>query len=264
MPFWTKLYSLHANLTGFPYNSNEKKNIAEFWNIIFIFQKYSWLLFYANILTIKLSNVWRDVNADVKFTFASHEHTVCLALELIRGVPNGRRHILGSLCGPTLICHKHVSVLVYFRMLTDLRPPIIKCAWAKIKAILRLWIYKALYDLSHLGSTTTMTTGEWLCLISFALAPLSCSEREWAKIQNENVWLQLDSNPGHATPRQVNQRIRPLDHGALMTICGLMSYRIVGYKLIKYITWQHVSNWFWLHVCIWTDCQTKSTFLISN
>ena len=43
------------------------------------------------------------------------------------------------------------------------------------------------------------------------------------KIQNENICLQRDSNSGHATPRQVNQRLRPLGHGALMMICGLMS-----------------------------------------
>ena len=45
------------------------------------------------------------------------------------------------------------------------------------KAILRLYIYKALYDKSYLGSTTTMTTGEWSCLSSFAWAPQSCLER---------------------------------------------------------------------------------------
>ena len=36
---------------------------------------------------------------------------------------------------------------------------------------------KALYDKSYLGSKTTMTSGEWTCLISFATAPLTCSER---------------------------------------------------------------------------------------
>ena len=46
-----------------------------------------------------------------------------------------------------------------------------------LKAILQVLIYKALYDKSYLGSTTTMTSGEWTCLISFATAPLTCSER---------------------------------------------------------------------------------------
>ena len=45
------------------------------------------------------------------------------------------------------------------------------------KAILQVLIYKALYDKSYLGSKTTMTLGEWTCLISFATAPLTCSER---------------------------------------------------------------------------------------
>ena len=33
------------------------------------------------------------------------------------------------------------------------------------KAILQVLIYKALYDKSYLGSKTTMTSGEWTCLI---------------------------------------------------------------------------------------------------
>ena len=45
------------------------------------------------------------------------------------------------------------------------------------KAILQVLIYKALYDKSYLGSKTAMTSGEWTCLISFATAPLTCSER---------------------------------------------------------------------------------------
>ena len=46
-----------------------------------------------------------------------------------------------------------------------------------LKAILQVLIYKALYDKSYLGSKTTMTSGEWTCLISFATAPLTCSEQ---------------------------------------------------------------------------------------
>ena len=46
-----------------------------------------------------------------------------------------------------------------------------------LKAILQVLIYNALYDKSYLGSKTTMTSGEWTCLISFATAPLTCSER---------------------------------------------------------------------------------------
>ena len=47
----------------------------------------------------------------------------------------------------------------------------------RVKAILQVLIYKALYDKSYMGSQTTMTSGEWTCLISFATAPLTCSER---------------------------------------------------------------------------------------
>ena len=46
-----------------------------------------------------------------------------------------------------------------------------------VKAILQVLIYKALYDKSYLGSQTTMTSDEWTCLISFATAPLTCSEQ---------------------------------------------------------------------------------------
>ena len=51
------------------------------------------------------------------------------------------------------------------------------CIYLFFKAILQVLIYKALYDSSYLGSKTTMTSGEWTCLISFATAPLTCSER---------------------------------------------------------------------------------------
>ena len=47
------------------------------------------------------------------------------------------------------------------------------------------------------------------------------------KIKNENICLQWDSNPRLDTPRQVNQRFRPLGHDTLMMICGLKSFRIV-------------------------------------
>ena len=53
------------------------------------------------------------------------------------------------------------------------------------------------------------------------------------KIQNENICLRWDSNPHHASLRQESQRLRPLGHEGLMVISGLMSYRIMGYKLKK-------------------------------
>ena len=48
-----------------------------------------------------------------------------------------------------------------------------------------------------------MTTGEWLCMISFAWAPLRCSERGGIEKFKMNIYvdLQWDSNPRHATPR---------------------------------------------------------------
>ena len=44
--------------------------------------------------------------------------------------------------------------------------------------------------------------------------------------------------PTPSSPRQESQRLRPLGHEGLMVISGLMSYRIMGYKLKKncYVT----------------------------
>ena len=106
-----------------------------------------------------------------------------------------------------------------------------------------------------------MNTGEWSCLISFAWAPLSCSERRGS----EKFKMKLYVTNGiriHATPRQVNQRFRPLGQDDLMAICGLMSYRRVGYKFIKPLH-DNTCRIDYGYMCIWTDCQTKSTFLIS-
>ena len=97
----------------------------------------------------------------------------------------------------------------------------------ELKAILRLFIYKALYDQSYLGSKTTMTTGEWSCLISFAWDSLTCSERRGGS-ENENICLHWDSNPRLATTRPVEQRFRPLGYDTLMKILLLISYLIVG------------------------------------
>ena len=90
-----------------------------------------------------------------------------------------------------------------------------------VKAILQVLIYKALYDKSYLGSKTTMTSGEWTCLISFATAPLTCSERGGSEKFKMKICLQWDSNP---RPRQSTtgmlQRLRPLGHEGLMVISG--------------------------------------------
>ena len=60
------------NLTGFSYNADEKKYISEFWKIIFSFQIYSWLPFYANYTYKLIERLKGRKHSDVKFTFASH------------------------------------------------------------------------------------------------------------------------------------------------------------------------------------------------
>ena len=98
------------------------------------------------------------------------------------------------------------------------------------KATLRLFIYKALYDQSYLGSKTTKTTGEWSCLISFAWDPLTCSERRGG---SEKFKMKIFVSSGIrtqrlATTRLVEQRFRPLGYDTLMTTWRLISYWIVG------------------------------------
>ena len=78
-----------------------------------------------------------------------------------------------------------------------------------IKAILQVLIYKALFDKSYLGSKTTMISGEWTCLISFATAPLTCSERGGSEKFKMKICLQRDSNPHPASPRRESCSARP-------------------------------------------------------
>ena len=69
------------------------------------------------------------------------------------------------------------------------------------KAILQVLIYKVLYDKSYLGSKTTMTSGEWTCLISFATAPLTCSERGGSEKFKMKIyvssWIRTHTPPVH-------------------------------------------------------------------
>ena len=75
-----------------------------------------------------------------------------------------------------------------------------------------------------------------LDIICMGCADLFGTGRE-RKIENENVCFQWDPNPRHATPRQLTQCFRPLGHSAVMKNSGLMSHRIMGYKLINhYVT----------------------------
>ena len=82
-----------------------------------------------------------------------------------------------------------------------------------IKAILQVLIYKALYDKSYLESKTTMTTGEWSCLISFTWAPLTCSERGGSEKFKMKIYVPAGFEPA---PRQSmtgkSERLRPLGH----------------------------------------------------
>ena len=94
-------------------------------------------------------------------------------------------------------------------------------AYTLLKAILQVLIYKALYDKSYLGSKTTMTSGEWTCLISFATAPLTCSERGGSEEFKMKIYVSsgIRTHTRQSTTGKL-QRLRPLGHEGLMVISG--------------------------------------------
>ena len=103
----------------------------------------------------------------------------------------------------------------------------------------------------------------WMDMLDFICkAPLTCSERGERKIQNENICLQRDSNSHHASQQQESQRLRPLGHEGLMVISGLMSYWIMGYTFKKKLLRDNTCQLDYGYMCIWTECQTKLSFLI--
>ena len=83
----------------------------------------------------------------------------------------------------------------------------------QVNAILQLLVYRVFYDKSHRGSKWNMTSCERSCLISFALIPLSRSEREGSKkfIMKKNM-SPVGFEPKPDTLRQVKQRSRPFRH----------------------------------------------------
>ena len=93
--------------------------------------------------------------------------------------------------------------------------------------------------------------------ILLATAPLTCSERGGS----ENICLQRDSNPHHASPRQESQRLRPLGREGLMAISGFMSYRIIWYKLKKNLLRDNACQLDYGYMCIWTEFRLNFHFL---
>ena len=77
-------------------------------------------------------------------------------------------------------------------------------------------------------------------------------------------WKYMSLAGFEPTPRcSTNQCFRSLlVHDALMMISVLMSYRIIEYKLIKLLH-DNTCQIDYGYMCIWNECQTKLTFLIS-
>ena len=86
---------------------------------------------------------------------------------------------------------------------------------------------------------------DMLDFICIGYPDLFGTRREW-KIQNENICLQRDSNPRHATTDEsapLTTRPRRLDDDQWFNV--LQDNEI---QINKTIMRQHVSNWLWLHV----------------
>ena len=66
-----------------------------------------------------------------------------------------------------------------------------------------------LYDVSYLGSKTTITTGEWSYLISFARAPPSCKEQEGS----EKFKMKMYGSNGNRTSDPWLSNRKPRLHG---------------------------------------------------
>ena len=117
-----------------------------------------------------------------------------------------------------------------------------------IKAILQVLIYKALYDKSYLGSKTTMTSGEWTCLISFATAPLTCSERGGSEKFKMKIYVSSGIRTHTpASPRQ--ESCSALDRSAT-----LVRYKVEHYSLTVF--WNgYVTIPVWNR--LWFDTQCK-------
>ena len=117
-----------------------------------------------------------------------------------------------------------------------------------LKAILQVLIYKALYDKSYLGSKTTMTSGEWTCLISFATAPLTCSERGGSEKFKMKIYVSSGIRTHTpASPRQ--ESCSALDRSAT-----LVRYQVEHYSLTVF--WNgYVTIPVWNR--LWFDTQCK-------
>ena len=93
-----------------------------------------------------------------------------------------------------------------------------------LKAILQVLIYKALYDKPYLESKTTMTTGEWSCLISFTWAPLTCSERGGSEKFKMKIYVSSGIRT-HTAPVH-DRKVSALDRSAT-----LVRYQVEHYSL---------------------------------
>ena len=81
-----------------------------------------------------------------------------------------------------------------------------------------------LYDLSYLESKTTMTTGEWSCLISFTWAPLTCSERGGSEKFKMKIYVSSGIRT-HTAPVH-DRKVSALDRSAT-----LVRYQVEHYSL---------------------------------
>ena len=93
-----------------------------------------------------------------------------------------------------------------------------------------------------------MTSGESTCLISFATAPLTCSERGGSEKFKMKIYVSSGIRT-HTTPVH-DRKVTALSHEGLMVISGLMSYRINGYKFKKKLLRDNTCQLDYGYMCI--------------
>ena len=133
--------------------------------------------------------IFKSIADDLKRRIRRHEPIFCDP-DVIRVLSRLHENFVIVPADITLINYTFVCKRHYVSIFTEEHG---------LKAILQVLIYKALYDKSYLGSKTTMTSGEWTCLISFATAPLTCSERGGSEKFKMKIYVSIGIRT-HAPP----------------------------------------------------------------
>ena len=120
---------------------------------------------------------------------------------------------------------------------------------SEIKAILRLCIYKALYDKSFLVCKVTYTTGELSCLISFAWTPSSCEERETS--EKSKMKMYVSAGNWTSALRFPAWCLRLLGHRDRCFVAFLSIYLFLLQYSLKWVRQKKIESWYTPRRCFW-------------